>query len=276
MNNPRNFRSFLSVFTIALAALLFNDLYFKQAYHNTLTGKLSDFAGLLVFPWFWSLYFSKKTEQIYVATTLLFIFWKTEYSQPLFNEIGSVFGFTFTRTIDLTDLIALLILPFSYLLFKRSKHEAKHLKNTLKHSLSVVCIFAFVATSAPELVVEPNFEYNASYTINCSKEVLLTTKMQSRSTKLTQAELLQLDEFTAEAFGNSLTYNFDVRMVQLDSNITEFTLVRIKSYVLDGTTKKRDALMKQQLQLRFERDVINHLNDFDENKNIYFITYQER
>ena len=39
-------------FVVGLSLLLLNDLFLKARFHNPLTGKLSDFAGLFVFPLF--------------------------------------------------------------------------------------------------------------------------------------------------------------------------------------------------------------------------------
>ena len=275
MQNKAGFIIAWAVFTLALILLILNDLYLKNTFHNTFTGKLSDFAGLFVFPWFWSLIFRRKAKWVYMTTALLFVFWKNPVSQSLLDNIGSLFGFTFRRIEDPTDLIALFILPLSYYLYKHSRQDVKRFPKIVKYSFSAVALFAFVATSSPELFVQPNFEFDESYTINCPKEVLLTKKMSSQSTKLTQDELLQLEEYTLDSQGYPFSFRFDARIIPIDTNSTEFTLTKIKSYVREGTTKKRDELMKQQLLLQFERDVINYLNKLDTTNNFGSIRYQE-
>lgn len=265
----------MKIFGLSLALLLLNDFYLKSTFHNTFTGKLSDFTGLLIFPWFWSLFFNTKAKWVYAATALLFVFWKNPISQPLLDCIGSLFGFTLSRIEDPSDLTALFILPLSYYLYKNSKQDVNRVPTFAKYSLSAVALFAFIATSAPELYVQPNFEFNESYTINCSKEILLTKKMKSNSTRFSQEELLQLEEYSIEALGSPFTFYFDAKITPIDSNSTDFTLTKIKSYVLEGTMKERDALMKQQLQLRFERDVINYLKGFDTTQNFTLISYKE-
>ncbi len=71
------------LFILFLVLLLVNDFYLKGAFHNALTGKLSDFSGLFIFPIFWSAIFPKRKALIFIATALLFAFWKSEYSTGL-------------------------------------------------------------------------------------------------------------------------------------------------------------------------------------------------
>jgi hypothetical protein len=47
---------------VSIFLLLINDLYLKFEYHNYLTGKLSDFAGLFAFPYFFSCLIPKKDK----------------------------------------------------------------------------------------------------------------------------------------------------------------------------------------------------------------------
>ena len=108
-------REFTSIgFILALTILLLNDFYFKIYYGNWLTGKLSDFAGLFVFPLFWTILFPKLKDKIYFASAIIFIYWKTVYSETLLEIINQLSIIKLNRVVDLTDLLALLILPFSY------------------------------------------------------------------------------------------------------------------------------------------------------------------
>lgn len=51
----RNFSILVSPgFLLCLCLLLLNDFILKSEFHNALTGKLSDFAGLFIFPLFFS------------------------------------------------------------------------------------------------------------------------------------------------------------------------------------------------------------------------------
>lgn len=109
-------REFTSIgFITALIILLLNDFFLKSIYGNWFTGKLSDFAGLFIFPLFWSILFPKLKNVIYVITALIFIYWKSYYSNFIIEFINHYSILNLSRTVDLTDLLALIILPLSYL-----------------------------------------------------------------------------------------------------------------------------------------------------------------
>src|ERR1044071_6805827 len=103
-----------SGFLIGLSLLLLNDLVLKEQFHNELTGKLSDFAGLFVFPLFWTAFFPRQRRIVFIATAGFYVFWKSGYSQFLIEGWNSLPFFGIQRTVDYTDLLALLILPLSY------------------------------------------------------------------------------------------------------------------------------------------------------------------
>ncbi len=56
-----------------LLVLILNDAWLKAAFPGVLSGKLSDFAGLLVFPLFWMVFFPRFKFLIYLLTGLLFL-----------------------------------------------------------------------------------------------------------------------------------------------------------------------------------------------------------
>jgi len=101
------------VFVLSLTLLLANDFYLKARFNNSITGKLSDLVGLILFPWFWSLVFKSNVKSIYIFTFLFFIFWKTEASTLFINTLNAHFGNGIGRVIDYTDLWTLLVLPIS-------------------------------------------------------------------------------------------------------------------------------------------------------------------
>lgn len=55
-------------FLIGLSALLINDFLLKDMLGNLLTGKMSDFAGLFIFPLFWSAFFPRHKVKIFWLT----------------------------------------------------------------------------------------------------------------------------------------------------------------------------------------------------------------
>lgn len=131
-------------FLICLFLLLLNDFYLKGAFHNMLTGKLSDFCGLFIFPIFWSVFFPKRKLAVFLLTGLLFVLWKSEYSASFITFFSSAF-FPIQRVVDPTDLLALLVLPLAWYSL-----NIRTLNFNLNPSfIAILAFFAFCASSAP-------------------------------------------------------------------------------------------------------------------------------
>jgi hypothetical protein len=133
-------------FVISLSLLLINDFYLKPAINSPLTGKLSDFAGLFAFTLFWISMFPRFRRGICLTILLGFTFWKSSYSQPvigLWNGLGIV---RISRTIDLTDLIALSVIPPAYSYASR-RLSGTIAPNWVPTSMALIAVFAFTATS---------------------------------------------------------------------------------------------------------------------------------
>lgn len=131
-------------FLFCLLLLLINDFYLKEAFHNTLTGKLSDFCGLFIFPIFWSVFFPKRKLAIFLLTGLLFMVWKSEYSAS-FIEFFSAYCFPIQRVVDHTDIIALIVLPLAWYSLNRPKWSC----NLSPSFIALLAFFAFCASSVP-------------------------------------------------------------------------------------------------------------------------------
>ncbi len=135
---------FHPIFLLSIILLLTNDFFFKSIFHNELTGKLSDFAGLFAFPFFWTAIFPKQIKLIHIATAIGFVFWKSGYSQPIIDSIN-YFGFRTFRTVDYTDCIALISVAASYIIsFKTLPIRTRPLIIRL---VALISVFAFVATT---------------------------------------------------------------------------------------------------------------------------------
>src|SRR5882757_8978914 len=100
---PRNKNLILNwIFIPGLLLLALNDHYLKNHYPNWLTGKLSDFTGLLIFPMFLAFLFPQQAKspsselrsslllgrnlrsaRLSLITGLFFIFWKSPSSTQL-------------------------------------------------------------------------------------------------------------------------------------------------------------------------------------------------
>jgi len=162
------------LFLISIFLLLINDLYLKYEYHNYLTGKLSDFAGLFAFPYFFSSFFQKRIKPIYIITGILFVIWKSKFSQPIF-EIAQSYGIGINRTVDYSDLISLLILPISYYYWKTDCNFILKPKKIFKPIIVGICCFSFIATSLPEaygdLNMKSNYETEIKIDLESAKKI---------------------------------------------------------------------------------------------------------
>ncbi|KOY87822.1 hypothetical protein AD998_18280 [bacterium 336/3] len=136
-------------FIIGLIILLLNDFVLKELYGNWLTGKLSDFAGLFIFPLFWTSLFPKYKKDIFWFTGVLFTLWKSPASQIFIDFWNDIRLWYLQRTVDYTDLMALLILPFAFQI-ETIKERLVTLHLTPFIPL-VISVFAFMATSKGEV-----------------------------------------------------------------------------------------------------------------------------
>lgn len=140
------------LFLSGILLLVVNDHYLKWTYSNWLTGKISDFAGLLVLPFFLSYLFPKRILPNVVGTGLFFIFWKSPFSQgaiEVYNEIAPI---QIVRTVDYSDLTALVILPFSYFFIRHlDRSTFWHFHHFRPHPnwLLLPVLLVFMATSPP-------------------------------------------------------------------------------------------------------------------------------
>lgn len=142
------------LFLLGLAILLLNDFILKYEYSNVLTGKLSDIAGLFIFPIFFSAIFPRNNKVVYALTILIFGYWNTTLAQGLidfFNNIGVHIG----RIVDPTDFFALAVLPFSYIHFKKLIAKPRlSIITPIRIAISSIAIFSFIATTLPKQEVE--------------------------------------------------------------------------------------------------------------------------
>lgn len=114
---------FYPAFLVGLFLLLLNDFYLKQQFGNWLTGKLSDFAGVFIFPVFIVSLLPSSGRWISFITGLLFIVWKSPVAEPLITVINQLPYITIGRIVDYSDCIALIVLPFSHQLINRHQNN---------------------------------------------------------------------------------------------------------------------------------------------------------
>ena len=142
------------VFLASLALLLVNDFYFKAQFGNWFTGKLSDFAGLVVFALFWSAVFPGRCRLVHIVVGVGFVLWKLPLTDPMLTLWNSLAPLDFARVTDLTDLMALGMLPLSFYYIRRLDLRGDGVGTSGLVALfrtTAVCtvsLLAFVATSS--------------------------------------------------------------------------------------------------------------------------------
>jgi hypothetical protein len=139
-------------FLFSLVLLALNDHVLKAAYHNPLTGKLSDFAGMVVLPLLLAYLFPKLRVNAIWLSMALFAFWKLPVSQPVFDALNTVLPIAIGRVVDYTDFIAFLIVPLPYFIIKGN--TAVGFLKIRKFQLSpawlvIPSLFVVIATSPP-------------------------------------------------------------------------------------------------------------------------------
>jgi len=95
------------LFVVSIALLALNDFVLKAAFHNWLTGKLSDISGLIAFTVFACAIWPSRRWFVATIISAAFVLWKSPYSQPVIDLINSILPFSLGRTPDYSDYIAL-------------------------------------------------------------------------------------------------------------------------------------------------------------------------
>lgn len=159
MQQPRFRLCFHPLFWIGLIILVLNDHVIKEFYPSFLTGKLSDFAGLFVLPVFLYSFLRRRhfSHPILLSSILvsglfftLLQFEATLKGYKFFLE--NLFGVSPNLVADKTDLLALFILPFTYIfILKKEKtkriSERTNFFRKLEPAIFLTTTLSLIATS---------------------------------------------------------------------------------------------------------------------------------
>jgi hypothetical protein len=138
------------VFLGCLILLFLNDHYFKHVYANWLTGKLSDAAGIVLLPMLLVFLFPGLRRYAVALSGVLFVFWKSPYSQGLIDFYNAHSFVPTSRVVDVTDLWVLLLLPVPYFIIGQiEKLRALHIDRVPAAVVLLPTIATLVATSPP-------------------------------------------------------------------------------------------------------------------------------
>lgn len=214
---------FKTFFIISVVLLIWNDWYLKNEYHNYLTGKISDFVGLFAFPYFISCFIPRKAINVYMISGILFMFWKSELSQPLINLIN-ITGIGIGRVVDYSDFMALIVLPISYAYWKQDIVTNVNYKKGFKTIIIGVSCFGFIATTLASEGDILNIKSGYSMTVNKDFNIV--------SNILTPYEnndfIIDIEEYNA-------TIRTKISLFELDSSKTQIVLDSILDYSVQGT-----------------------------------------
>lgn len=111
-------------FITSLAVLVVNDHVLKAVFGNWLTGKLSDFAGMVILPLLLAYIFPKLRTHAIWLSVVLFTFWKSTLSENLIVWYNQYALIGIERVVDYTDLLAFAILPLPYFTIKHKDFGA--------------------------------------------------------------------------------------------------------------------------------------------------------
>lgn len=248
-------------FLLGLGLLLLNDFILKAAFHNWLTGKLSDFAGLFIFPLFFTAFFPRQKVWIYAATALGFVWWKSAYSQPLFVLLNSQPYYNVDRVVDVTDLIALTMLPLSFLYSRRTAQRPG--KPLLIYTCCLVSVFAFAATSFASqkatYTEEYQFDLPAAKVIQRIEQLAPLHLRGGEVSDSAQKQLhFQIQQSLPIAFDITFAdYGFGhARILMIpDGNTSKLSLISIET----RTSKKLDDTRREELLRHFEKEFIEEV-----------------
>lgn len=135
-------------FLLSLALLILNDAVLKAAWHNAFTGKLSDFAGVFAFAWFWSVAVGRGRAAVHIGVAAGFAWWKSPWSSAAIEAWNALPLFDVARVVDYGDLLALIVLPVSLHLLKRSPAPAVPGTSAWPAlAVAAISLVAFTATS---------------------------------------------------------------------------------------------------------------------------------
>ncbi len=171
MTSPLNFILRLP-FLLALSILILNDHVWKYQFHNFITGKLSDFAGIFLVGILGIIVFPRFKKTILGLIGLGFIWWKSPYSQTAIDWYNTSALIPIGRVVDYGDLMALLMLPIAYVYTQKSRTsptlsiKTPLLQRSLQFIILGISMLAFMATSPPRTIIECDKTYTFDYSLD--------------------------------------------------------------------------------------------------------------
>lgn len=151
MRRPAWYLLLHPVFLFSLIILVLNDHWWKYSFPGWLTGKLSDFAGVLVVTIFLFVLMPGKRVLAACISALAFVWWKSQLSEALIYWINTYAHLTIKRVIDYSDDLALLVVPVAFYVKPLNYTLSLSLMKFLKPVLLSSTVIAICATSMPRM-----------------------------------------------------------------------------------------------------------------------------
>ncbi|MBX9348383.1 hypothetical protein [Chromobacterium piscinae] len=139
-------------FLISLLLLLANDWWLKETHPGWLSGKLSDFAGLMLIGLLLQALWPRRFPASAAGLALAWLWWKSPLSTPAIQSFNTALPFAISRTVDYGDLIALWVLPLCRLAWLRHERMAAmptSARRWLAPPLALAAVLACAASAIP-------------------------------------------------------------------------------------------------------------------------------
>ena len=241
-------------FLLGLAILAGNDFLWKAHYHNWLTGKLSDFAGLWSITLLTFAIVKIRPRWVILFWAISFLFWKSLYSQPLIDSWNQTGLPTIGRVVDLTDLTAIFILPIAFIYARKRQRLASLklawiLRRAAILSTLSLSLFLFTATQ----FVGDHVCCDGNYEFKMSKAKFLDQLSKTTAHDISYSE--KMSDKNGEWYSFYLQGNYCEKGVHVNIQLREqdsMTYVRI-AYIYYNCKQGSDDSFVQQ---RFEKEII--------------------
>ena len=219
------------VFIVSIILLFINDHFLKLYFHNWFTGKFSDFLGMIIFPLFLAYIFPKlRTFSVFVSF-VLFIFWKSPFSEGFIDFYNQISPIAVARVVDYTDFIAFIFLVIPFLLIKYDVLlQPLKIRKISSALVLIPSVFVMMATSPP-----PYYRFGSNGVVS----------FQDYSFKMQKSKAEALDELK----NRNILFKKDTLMIIRRNNISS------ESLIMNGTDLKTLEVDKEILKKELERKI---------------------
>ena len=231
------------IFIVSLILLAVNDHVLKAAYENWFTGKLSDIAGLVVLPIFIAFLAPRLERWAALLSGVWFVFWKSPFSSGLIYLVNLNGLFEINRVVDYSDMLALLVLPFSHwLVQKKTTNRTRNFSAFSEHLKPILVISAVLTLCSTSMLYKDPYPEG---TVSINKRHKLTAP---KDTVLSRIKSLGLEWKYIQTHSEPVPWGY----YQIDNIIVPYEVIphgqradTIKrlTFRFDESDDKQDALV---------------------------------